>query len=299
MAEKASKNLQERVVFAVNHDALENFLLTTAVPKEKYSLVHNRIDALIEAVRHIEVDIGITQEGELLVKRASEPISAFLEAADGIDRVTAVLKNIDAPRRRFLDNTKREFYVPEVGEKELREHLLVALTKVFSTDFLDYYKINYSDFVKFRLMPGTRPPLREPRSRSGDVEFNAESFQLALQREVTPLTAAILQTVAYAFRLAAEDLKPKRKGGGAKNNPVRNFLLANVAELWVDVFEGKRAAYVKDTNPFIDFAEGICELLKVRSYFTEHHAKEALKLWRAQKGRNQPQKKQKLSPTTK
>jgi len=158
MAGKAPKAPHERVVIAVDHDELELFLRTTPIPPEKFALVRHRIDALIVAVRDFEMDIGITPEGELLVKRASEAIVKFLEAAGAIDELTASFKQIETPRRRYMDDAEREFYVPEVGEIELRRNLVGALTKVFSPAFLNRHEINFLDFMEDLPPPGTRQP---------------------------------------------------------------------------------------------------------------------------------------------
>jgi hypothetical protein len=296
MAGKAPKAPHERVVIAVDHDELELFLRTTPIPPEKFALVRHRIDVLIVAVRNFEMDIGITPEGELLVKRASEAIVKFLEAAGAIDELTASFKQIETPRRRYMDDAEREFYVPEVGEIELRRNLVGALTKVFSPVFLNRHEINFLDFMEDLPRPGTRQPLRDPFPKSRGIQFNEEGFRSAVRRDANPITVSILHQIAEALRKTAKDLEPKKKGGGPKDNPIRDFLLANIAELWVGVFDGQRAAYVKDTNPFVDFAEGICALLKVSSYSTEHHVKEALKPWRARRGRKLPPKNRKLSP---
>lgn len=300
MPTKQKKNRPERVVEHIDHKALGTLLTNAQFPPESFSLAHQRLDSLVAAVRTMESDIGVTPDDELQYKRAQQPAEAFRKSAKALNAIAVELDLIEAPRKRHWNDPASEFYVPEVGSEQLQDAFNNSLVQIFEPSFLSPFGINISEFYNIEQYDGVRPPLREPYGRPcKSVPFDEMSFRSALGRQAIPTATAIMKQLSVALSNAAESLKSEEKRGGAAPNPIRDFVLINIVQLWYESFNGKKAIYVDEAyREFFDFTRGICKLLGVASYCSEYHLKATVSYWKKRSGRKLSRKKTKLSPRT-
>jgi len=104
---------------SIDHDALDKVLVDAGVPPDKIEMAHQRLEALLAAVRTIEKDVGLNSEGAFLSNRPQNQARKFSKAAEALDGAMVELQKLDEPRQRLEKHPETEFFVPGVGTQEL------------------------------------------------------------------------------------------------------------------------------------------------------------------------------------
>lgn len=282
---KRKPNKIYSVVKTIDLAAADAIFTTYKMPNEIRQEAYARLLALIAHVRILETDIGTESAFGLPLGLAKKKRESFIQMSATLDRVANAFDELDKRRQRARNDPEHSFYSPGVGEEQFRYSVGRELIKIITPAFLLNFDIDIPP-----------PPEDEERGRNSirgesrstrrsSPDWNIDYTNEAIKNAAPAIASEILRRIARGLRKTERILFEETVRGGARPDPIREFVLLNIIGLWHDAISQQGIYFNLKRGPFTRFVGDICGLLGVKSFCTETHVKNAINQFRVRLGR--------------